>query len=250
MAVGPPVAYPRPQGSRVRRIVLGIAFALVGTGCIAPSSADPQPLPDRIETLSSPTPFTQVNAGPVSAIVPDGWEAHPATTADFRGGFLASPHPERWERMDGRVAGMSATWVDATRVGMPSDYYYLAATGPLLSNLTDSRRCSAESHRVFVDRRPDLSASTPTHGDYVARGEGTCEVRGEATRWAYFVAAPGFGPVHEVGIPASGLYVVVAVTPDGAKASSLLDRLIRHTTFGGTSVDDLVAAAGGKFRDR
>ena len=73
-------------------------------------------------------------------------------------------------------------------------------------------------------------------------------VRGVATRWAYFVAAPGYGPVHEVGIPASGLYVVVAVTPEGDRAASLLDRLIGHTTFGGSSVDDLVEAAGGKFR--
>jgi hypothetical protein len=227
----------------VRRTVLGIAIALVGTGCIAPSSADPAAAPRAIEILASPTPFTQVNAGPVSAIVPDDWEAHPAATTGFRGGFLASPHPERWGHTVGGVEGMSATWVDATRVGVPSDFYYLAATGPLLSTLTDSRRCSPESHRVFVDRRPDLTSPTPTHGDYVARGEGTCEVRGVATRWAYFVAAPGFGPVHEIGIPASGLYVVVAVTPEGDRASSLLDRLIRHTSFGGSTVDDLVRAA-------
>jgi hypothetical protein len=150
--------------------------------------------------------------------------------------------------MDGGVPGMSATWVDATRVGMPSDFYYLAATGPLLSSLTDSRRCSAESPRIFVDRRPDFSTGGPTHGDYVARGEGTCEVRGVSTRWAYFVAAPGYGPVHEVGIPASGLYVVVAVTPEGEHADPLLNRLIRHTSFGGSSVGDLVDAAGGKLR--
>ena len=150
--------------------------------------------------------------------------------------------------MDGGVPGMSATWVDATQVGMPSDFYYLAATGSLLSSLTDSRRCSAETRRVFVNRRPEFSTQGPTHGDYVARGEGTCEVRGIATRWAYFVAAPGYGPVREIGIPASGLYVVVAVTPDGDRAASLLDRLIRHTSFGGSSVDDLVDAVGSRFR--
>ena len=71
-------------------------------------------------------------------------------------------------------------------------------------------------------------------------------MRGVSTRWAYFVAAPGYGPVHEVGIPASGLYVVVAVAPEGDRAASLLDRLIRHTSFGGSSVVDLVAAAGGR----
>ena len=81
---------------------------------------------------------------------------------------------------------------------------------------------------MFVDRRPEFSSRGPTHGDYVARGEGSCEVRGVSTRWAYFVAAPGLRPVHEIGIPASGLYVVVAVAPEGERAESFLDRLIRH----------------------
>lgn len=228
----------------MRRTVLGIVVALMGTGCVAPAPADPSADADPIEILASPTPFTQVTAGPVSAIVPDGWEAHPAGTGGVRGGFLASPRPEQWRRMDGGVPGMSATWVDATRVGMPSDYYYLAASGPLFSSLTDSRRCSAESHRVFVDRRPTFSPELPTHGDYVAKGEGTCDVRGVSTRWAYFVAAPGYGPVHQVGIPASGLYVVVAVAPEGKRAAALLNRLIRHTTFGGSSVGELVEAVG------
>jgi hypothetical protein len=224
---------------------VGIAFALMGTGCAAPSSVVPPVAPDRIEILSSPTPFMQVTAGPVSAIVPDGWKAHPAGHSGTRGGFLASPHPRKWQRMDGGVPGMSATWVDATRVGMPSDFYYLAATGPVLSSLTESNRCRPEVQRVFVDRRPDFTPGGTSHGDYVARGEGTCRVRGVATRWAYFVAAPGFGPVHEVGIPASGLYVVVAVTSEGKRAAALLDRLIRHTSFGGSSVGDLVDAAAG-----
>lgn len=234
----------------MRRTVLGMTIALLGTGCVAPSTTDAPAVTGTIEVLSSPTPFTQVNAGPVSAMVPDGWEAHPPAEIGFRGGFLASPHPERWRRMDGGVPGMSATWVDATRIGMPSDFFYLAATGPLLANLTESRRCRAEAPRVFVDRRPEFSTGGPTHGDYVARGEGTCEVRGVSTRWAYFVAAPGYGPVHEIGIPASGLYVVVAVAPEGERADALLDRLIRHTSFGGSSVDDLVDAVEGRSRTR
>lgn len=139
---------------------------------------------------------------------------------------------------------MSATWVDATRVGMPSDFYYLAATGPLLSGLTHSHRCEAEPRQVVVDRRPTFSATTSTPGDFVARGEGTCTVGGVSTRWAYFVAAPGYGPVREVGIPASGLYVVVAVTPEDDRAASLLNRLIGSTSFGGSSVRDLLVAAG------
>ena len=234
----------------MRRAVLGVAIALVGTGCVAPSADDPPALDAPIEIMSSPTPFMQVTAGQVTAIVPDGWVANPPTGSSFRGGFHASPHPEGWRRMDGGVPGMSATWVDATRVGVPSDFFYLAATGPLLSNLIDSRRCNAETQRVFVDRRPDFSPNGTSLGDYVAEGEGTCDVRGTPTRWAYFVAAPGYGPVHEVGIPASGLYVVVAVTPEGERAAALLDQLIRHTSFGGSSVGDLVEATRGRLRAR
>jgi hypothetical protein len=234
----------------MRRTILGVAIALTGIGCAAPSPADPPALAEPIRVLSSPSPFSHVSAGPVAAIVPDGWKAHLARGGAFRGGFLASPQPERWRRMDGGVAGMSATWVDSTKVGMPSDFYYLAATGPVLSSLTDSERCVAETRDVFLDRSPTFTIEGPSRGDYVARGEGTCRVRGASTRWAYFVAAPGYGPVRELGIPASGLYVVVAVTPESARAGALLDRLIRHTSFGGSSVDDLVEAAGGKLRAR
>jgi hypothetical protein len=129
----------------VRRAVIGVAITLLGTGCAAPPAIDPSVVSEPLEVLSSPTPYTQVTAGRVSAIVPDGWRPHAATGGGFRGGFLASPHPKRWRRMDGAVPGISATWVDATRVGMPSDFYYLAATGPLFSLLTDSRRCHEPS---------------------------------------------------------------------------------------------------------
>jgi hypothetical protein len=234
----------------MRRAVLGIAVAITCIGCAAASPTDPLSVAEPIRVSSTASPFSHVTAGPVAALVPEGWTARPASDDSFRGGFLASPQPDRWSRMDGGVAGMSATWVDATVVGMPSDFYYLAATGPVLSALTASERCVAESRDVFLDRRPTFTSEGPSRGDYVARGEGTCRVRGESTRWAYFVAAPGYGPVREVGIPASGLYVVVAVTPEGARASSLLDRLIRRTSFGGSSVADLVDAAAGKRRSR
>jgi hypothetical protein len=222
----------------------------LGTGCIAPSVDDPPARADAIEIFSSPTPFTQVTAGHVSGIVPDGWEAHPAASLGSRSGFLASPHPDRWPRMDGVVPGMSATWVDATRIGVPSDFYYLAASGPLFSRLTDSERCEATTLDVFIDRPPVFTPTGKSHGDYVARGRGTCRVGGERTRWAYFVAAPGYGPVHEIGIPASGLYVVVAVTPEGKRATALLNRLIRHTSFGGSTVGDFVEAVGGETPGR
>lgn len=145
--------------------------------------------------------------------------------------------------MDGRTAGLTATWVDATQVGVPSDYYYLAARGPLLGKLIRSRNCAIESQRVFVDRRPAFAhGSKGSPGDYVARGEGVCDIRGTATRWGYFVAAPGFGPTRRIGIPESGLYVVVAMLPDSKKAPRMVERLLYRTTFGGARMSDFVSA--------
>ena len=34
-------------------------------------------------------------------------------------------------------------WVDGTAVGVPSDYYYLAATGPALDAITGPELCRA-----------------------------------------------------------------------------------------------------------
>lgn len=210
-----------------------------------PGVGDPAPLAESISVVTSASPYSQVTVGPVQALVPDGWRALPAGTgADPRAGFIASPHPQAWQRMDGSITGMTATWVDATRVGVPSDYYYLAASGPLMSRLTDSADCRAGRQRIFLDHRPSFAAGEPgSAGDYMASGGGTCRVEGSLTRWAYFVAAPGFGPVRRVGIPSSGLYVVVAVMPDSAGAPRALRRLIRHIRFAGSSVPDLVSAA-------
>jgi hypothetical protein len=146
--------------------------------------------------------------------------------------------------MDGATEGIAATWVDATAVGVPSDFYYLAATGPLFSRLTHSRDCRAESQEIFLDNEPSFAAGTQdSPGDYMARGEGTCHARGQRTRWAYFVAAPGFGPVRQLGIPKSGLYVVVAVLRDGRKAGQVLQRLIARTRFGDAAIRDFVRVA-------
>ena len=190
----------------------------------------------------SPSAFSEVTAGEVRALIPDEWQAVAAGT-DLRQGFFASPRPAAWPRMDGSVSGMSATWVDATRVGVPSDLYYLVARGPALGRLTHSPGCRATSHRVIANHRPTYLTGDESVGDYIARGEGTCLARGIPTRWAYFVAAPGFGPAREVGIAASGLYVVVAVLPDSRRASDQLQRLLQQTTFGGASVRDFVTAA-------
>jgi hypothetical protein len=234
----------------VRSIILGLAITLMGVGCglRAPGSTTPDPLAETISVIPSPSPYSQVTAGPVSALVPDGWQTSAAgSAADPRSGFIASPRPGAWQRMDGSTTGMTATWVDATKVGVPSDYYYLAASGPLMSRLTASASCRPERERVLLDHRPSFAAGAPgSAGDYVASGTGTCDVHGRITRWAYFVAAPGFGPVRRVGIPSSGLYVVVAVMRESARAPRMLRRLINHIRFAGASVPDLVSVANGK----
>jgi hypothetical protein len=225
----------------VRRVPVLFVLVLVAASCggvSAPTALVNQPLIIQ----RSPSPFSEVTAGEVHALIPDDWQAVAAGTA-LHEGFFASPRPDAWPRMDGSVAGMSATWVDATRVGVPSDLYYLVARGPALGRLTHSPSCRAISQRVIADHRPTYLTGDESVGDYIARGEGTCLARGIPTRWAYFVAAPGFGPAREVGIAASGLYVVVVILPDSRRASDRLQTLLRETTFGGASVRDFIAAA-------
>jgi hypothetical protein len=228
----------------IRGTILGMALVSSSVAC---RPADPAELAELVPPISirpSPSPYSRVTSGAVQALVPDGWEAvslDPAT--GHRGGFVASPELERWARMDGSAAGMTATWVDATRVGVPSDFYYLAATGPLLTRLNRSEDCRAHDVRVFLDRKPAFLNPASSPGDYVARGSGTCSVEGRPTRWAYFVAAPGYGPVHRLGIPSSGLYVVVAVVQDSERARPILRRLVERATFGDATVGELLAVA-------
>lgn len=227
---------------RVRRSLLGIGVVVAMSAC---TSASPTTTPlQELLVTPSPTPFNLVTAGQVQGAVPKTWEASLVDPASgIRGGFVASPRTGRWSDIDGSAVGMSATWVDATRVGVPSDFYYLAANGPLLSRLTTSANCRQQFHRVYLDRRPtfDLDGSSPGH--YMTEGAGVCQRGARATRYAYFVAAPGFGPVHEMGIPSSGLYVVVAVVPAAKGARNLLEELIGRTRFGDESIRDFVAVA-------
>ncbi len=198
-----------------------------------------------MQIRESPSPFQEVTAGQVSAMIPDAWHPLPAGDAeDVQEGLIAGPRPKDWVHKGAPAEGLAAVWVDGTRVGVPSDYYYLAATGPALDMITHSPRCSATRQTIVVDHVPSFAAGDPNSpGDYIARGQGTCSVGHTPTRWAYFVAAPGFGPVRKVGIPSSGLYVVVAVLPDSQHASALLGRLLLRTEFGGASISDFIAAA-------
>jgi hypothetical protein len=215
----------------------------MGAGCTGlPHGSNSALGADTIHIERSPSPFSEVTAGPVRALIPDGWQPMP-TSGGAREGFFASPSPDAWSRMDGTTEGIAATWVDATAVGVPSDFYYLAATGPLFSQLVHSPDCRAESSHVLIDNVPTFASGVVgSPGDYMARGEGTCRARGQVTRWAYFVAAPGFGPVRRLGIASSGLYVVVAVLRDGRRADRTLQHLIAQTRFGDTRIHDFVQA--------
>ena len=229
----------------MRRVFSVFVVALVAAGCGDVGADALAPVPADLLIRRSPSPFQHVTAGPVSAMIPDAWRSQLAGSSDDpRRGIVAGPRLTAWETARPPVEGLAAMWVDGTQVGVPSDYYYLAATSTALELITGSKRCSATRHHVIVDHVPTYARGTPdSPGDFVARGNGTCVVRDRLTRWAYFVAAPGYGPVREVGIPSSGLYVVVAVIPDSPRAALLLSRLLQRTRFNGASVAEMIDAA-------
>jgi hypothetical protein len=227
----------------VRAPALGIVVWLAAIGCSAVETPAPAPVaPTDALVLAAEQPFVRVTAGPVSGLVPETWTALPLDAEGASEGFFASPRPARWQRVGGVTPGVSATWVDATRIGVPSDMYYLAATGPLLSHLVSGPGCRAIHQNVVVDHAPALMDGAPdSPGDFVARAEGLCHEDGERPiRWATFVAAPGFGPAMSVGIPGSGLYVVVAVTRDGPRAEQRLSTMLAEVRFGDASVSNFV----------
>jgi hypothetical protein len=231
----------------VRGSILGLVLAVSAVGCTwHPDIATPAA--DGVEPVTvAPTPqeYDRVTAGAVEALIPPGWRAVASDpTSRTQRGFVASPRPQAWAGFRRGTTGLSATWIDATEVGVPSDYYYLAATGPVLSRLVASERCRRLGERVFANNVPAFaSGDRRSPGDFVARGEGVCSSpAGATTRWAYFVAAPGLGPAREVGIPSSGLYVVVAAAPAGPDASELLDHLLHHTWFADASMGDFIRA--------
>jgi hypothetical protein len=228
----------------VRKLLTCCVIALVAAGCRDAVVESPQEAP-KVLITESPSPYREVTAASVTAVLPDTW--HPSlagTLDDPRQGLLAGPRPDVWYRDRPVREGYAAMWIDATRVGVPSDYYYLAATGPALDLITGSPECSARTQRVIADHRPAFAAGEPdSPGDFVATGQGVCAIGRRPARWAYFVAAPGYGPVREIGIPTSGLYLVVAVMPDSPRAPQLLGRMLERTRFGTATVADLIAAA-------
>jgi hypothetical protein len=187
-------------------------------------------------------PFAAVETGSVRAYVPMRWETSSIDMDSLRQGLVASPDPVRWGDMDGTVPGLELAWVDVTRTHIPSDLYYLAASGPAIPSLVSEETCRRTRMAVLVNHRP-LAGDPNAFGDYVERGGGTCHRSGHRTRWAYFVAAPGFGPLREMGIPNSGLYLAVAVVPESPTAEKRLQTIIRSARYGSASVAQLMHAA-------
>jgi len=227
----------------VRKILYASVLALAAAGCGDVIAVSPIHRPGVLIT-ETPSPYREVVAGPISAVLPDAWRPSTMTALDDpRQGLVAGPTDDPWGGTRPPIEGYAAVWVDGTRVGVPSDYYYLAATGPALDLITRSERCDATHIRVFVDHVPSFDPGDPgSPGDFVARGRGTCTLGDRAARWAYFVAAPGYGPIRQVGIPTSSLYVVVAVVPDSPRAPQLLLRMMETTRFAGSSVPEMIDA--------
>jgi hypothetical protein len=238
-----------------RRLAASVLLLAALTACTqAPAVRPPASGTSAVGPLSefsihalppSPSPLgLEVRSGQVHGLIPGRWEARPLPTDRFpREGFVASPSLDAWDQGAGTVRGIEAFWVDAAQLQIPSDYYYYVARGPALSSLAANANCHPTSSQVFADNPPELDgASTLSPGDYVVWARGTCRTEGHPTRWAYVVAAPGFGPSRSVGIPTSGLYVVFAVV--GSRAGDqLLDQMIAGATFGDVPISQIVLAA-------
>jgi hypothetical protein len=180
-----------------------------------------------------------VSADGVQTLLPPKWEFRPLSgPSPHRRGLQASEDVLGMIPTDLRHPSLEAYWVDATGVGVPSDYYRLAARGPIQA-LMRAPGCDRQTRMVVRSPR-DVLAS----GQYVSTSLGTCRVWSGPVRWASFVAAPGFGPVRTLGIPRSGLYVVRASVPDGPDAERQLRTLMSGVSFGGTPIGEFLTVAG------
>jgi hypothetical protein len=231
---------------RVRIAVSFTAVALTACGGVPSLSQAPvaRPVFAVHQLPPSPSPLrVEVQAGSVQALIPEGWVAQPLPSSRYpQEGFVASPRLEQWERDAGTVGGMEAFWIDVAKLQIPSDYYYMVAQGPAMAALAANKNCRFARQEIYIDHPPDYTGRRFSPGDYVMSATGTCVTRGRPSRWAYVVAAPGFGPMRRMGIPTSGLYVVIAVVP-GKKAGELLKQILDAARFGDTSISEFLQAA-------
>lgn len=188
-----------------------------------------------------PSPFRLVAGDGVRAYVPPGWEVRPIhrTGSQVRG-IQASRNLDRWPDGSGRGQGIRAYWVDATQVQLPSDYYVLAARGPAMQGLPSGERCRSDGSTVLLGSGRD--ARHLPRG-FLATANGTCRTKQGKTKWAAFVAAPGFGPLRGMGIPQSGMYFAMVSVDHGRQPEVSLNRLLGGVSFGSTEVSEFVGAA-------
>jgi hypothetical protein len=231
----------------VRRRILALAVVTLATACSrTPLAQSPpggaistHPLPSE----ASPSPLIEIQIGHVRGVIPRTWEARMLPKSHLaREGFVASPNLARWERGQPYSQGIEAFWVDGARLRIPSDYYYLAARNASFGQLAGPRACGDIRPRVLVNHPPDFSGRTLSPSDFVASAVGECLRGGRLTHWAYVVAAPGFGPVRRVGIPNSGLYVVVAEVT-GPGSARLLTEIMKGARFDSSTIGEIMDAA-------
>jgi len=231
--------------TRIAASMLVMALSACSGVSSPPRHDVPETLPEfSIRQLpASPSPLrVEVQAGDVQGLIPEDWQAQPLPQTRYpQQGFIASPSLADWDTGAGIVRGMEAFWVDVGKLQIPSDYYYLVARGPAIASLAGNSACHPAKDEVFVDHPPDLTGHRFSPSDYVESATGMCKVQGQRTRWAYIVAAPGFGPAREVGLPSSGLYVVLAVV-SGKRANALLHQIIQAARFGEVPISKIVAA--------
>jgi hypothetical protein len=230
----------------VRTRVLALTLAAVATACThAPSS---QPGPQTLSIVpvastASPSPLVEVRIGLVRAVIPRSWDARTLPTSKVpTEGFVASPDLAGWEHGAAHVQGIEAFWVDIGRLQIPTDYYYLAAKNASFGQLDRAGRCGRVRPTVLANHPPDYTGQSFSPGDFVASAAGRCVAGGRPTHWAYMVAAPGFGPLRHIGIPTSGLYVVVADVA-GPRSATMLDEMMRGARFSSATVAQLLQAA-------
>jgi hypothetical protein len=224
--------------------LLAVGLTACGSVPVAHQAPDARPIFSIHHLPASPSPLRiEVQAGSVQALIPDGWEARPLSTSRYpQEGFVASPRLEDWEREAGAVGGMEAFWIDVAKLQIPSDYYYMVAQGPALASLAANKNCRSASEEIYIDHPPRFTGGRFSPGDYLMSARGTCQTAGKPTSWAYVVAAPGFGPMRQMGIPTSGLYGVIAVVP-GKRAGQVLKQILEAARFGNTSISDFLQAA-------
>jgi len=227
-----------------------VCLAAVITACGHPAAAPhaaPAPVSLHVRPVDAPTspsPLVEVQVGDVRGVVPRDWEARTLPGGAFyQEGFEASPSIADWERGAAGVSGIEAFWIDVDKLEIPSDYYYLAARNVSFVRLQNGGGCTSLEANVVVNHPPDFTGDSFSPSDYVASGHGSCTpADGRPMRWEYMVAAPGFGPTRQVGIPTSGLYVVMAEV-SVPHAGKILHEMIGSASFGDTTVPQLVSAA-------